>query len=159
MYSVYKLTAPNGKIYIGMTSNNPVKRWAGGHGYKNNKSFWEDIVKYGWDNIRREIVLSTDDEDEAHKKEISLILYYETTDPDKGYNRTIISNVIKSSKKIGVTCVNTNKKFRSLKKASKYAGVSEKLIKKVCETGNGCAGYHPKTGEPLMWKYTKYKYN
>jgi hypothetical protein len=57
-----------------MTSINPLHRWASGHGYEHNKEFWEDIVKYGWDNIKREIVLTTENEDEAHEKEIELIL-------------------------------------------------------------------------------------
>lgn len=29
-YSVYKHTFPNGKVYIGMTGQEPEKRWANG---------------------------------------------------------------------------------------------------------------------------------
>ena len=141
-----------------MTSVNPVKRWAGGHGYEHNKEFWKDIVKYGWDNIRREIVLTTENEGEAHEKEIELILFYNSIDPECGYNKKVISNPIYSSKRIGVTCVNTNRKFRSLKKASKYANTTEKYIKEVCENKREFAGYHPKTKQKLRWKYTAYKY-
>lgn len=158
VFSVYKLTSPNGKRYIGMTSTNPVKRWAGGHGYECNKEFWKDIVKYGWDHIRREIVLTTENENEAHEKEIELILFYETTNPDLGYNKKIISNKINSSKRVGVTCVNTNRKFRSIKKASLYANTYPQSIKEVCENKREFAGYHPKTGQRLRWKYTAYKY-
>lgn len=159
MYSVYKITAPNNKVYIGMTSINPVKRWAGGRGYEHNKMFWEDIIKYGWDNFRREIVLTTDNEDEAHEKEIELILYYDATKSDLGYNKRVISNPIHSSKCKGVTCINTNRKFKSLKKASKFAQVSEQVIKEACEGKRLTAGVHPKTRKPLMWKYTKHKYD
>ena len=158
MYSVYKITAPNNKCYIGMTSINPVTRWAGGHGYENNKEFWEDIVKYGWDNFRREIILTTENEDEAHEKEIELILFYDSVNPKYGYNKRVVSNTIHSSKKIGVTCVNTNRKFRSLKKASVYAHTSEQYIKETCENKREFAGIHPKTKRPLKWKYTAYKY-
>lgn len=159
MFSVYKLTAPNGKCYIGMTSINPVKRWSGGRGYKYNKEFWKDIIKYGWDNIRREIVLTTDDETEAHYKELELILFYNSINPEYGYNKSFVSNPICSSKRIGVTCINTNRKFRSLKKAAEYAHTKEKNIKEVCEGERLTAGCHPKTGVKLKWKYTKYKYN
>ena len=158
MFSVYKLTAPNNKCYIGMTSINPVKRWAGGHGYEYNKEFWDDIVKYGWDNIKREIILTTDNEDEAHNKEIELILLYNSVNSDFGYNKCVVSNPIHTSKHIGVTCVNTNRKFRSIKKASVYANTSERSIKEACENKRDFAGYHPKTKTPLRWKYTKYKH-
>ncbi len=158
MFSVYKLTSPNNKCYIGMTSINPVKRWSSGHGYKNNKEFWNDIVKYGWDNIKREIILTTENEEEAHKKEIELILLYKTIDPNYGYNKKVVSNTVHSSKCKGVTCVNTNRKFRSLKRASYYAHTYEKSIKEACEGKRKFAGFHPQTNEPLMWRYTTYKY-
>lgn len=32
MYSVYKHTAPNGKVYIGITGKDPEKRWLNGGG-------------------------------------------------------------------------------------------------------------------------------
>lgn len=157
MFSVYKLTSPNNKCYIGMTSINPIKRWASGHGYKDNKEFWNDIVKYGWDNIKREIVLTTENEDEAHQKEIELILLYKTIDHNYGYNKKVVSNAVHSSKRKGVTCINTNRKFRSLKKASAYAHTSEKYVREVCEGKRECAGFHPKTNKPLKWRYTTYK--
>ena len=55
-YSVYKHICPNGKVYIGITMQNPKKRWKNGAGYKNNKYFWNSIVKYGWDNICHDIL-------------------------------------------------------------------------------------------------------
>ena len=39
-FCVYKHTCPNGKVYIGITCQNPIKRWKGGSGYKNNKHFY-----------------------------------------------------------------------------------------------------------------------
>lgn len=46
-YYIYKHTAPNGKVYIGMTSKNPQERWDSGHGYRKHKYFWNAIKKYG----------------------------------------------------------------------------------------------------------------
>ena len=157
MFVVYKLTSPKGKYYIGLTSKNPVERWNSGHGYEHNKEFWTDIVKFGWDNIRREIILVTDDENEAHEKELEMILFYNSNNPEYGYNKSLVSNKIYSCKRIGVTCVNTNRKFRSLAKAATYAKTSPQYIKDVCENKRQFAGRHHKTGKPLMWKYTKYK--
>lgn len=88
-YTVYKHTAPNGKIYIGMTGRELASRWCNGKGYKRNKHFDQAIKKYGWENIKHEIVkdgLTKDDAAELEKKTIAL---YETTNPDKGYNLSI----------------------------------------------------------------------
>lgn len=57
-YYVYIHTCPNYKVYIGMTKN-PIQRWNNGNGYKFNKEFYEDIKKYGWNNIKHELLLKT----------------------------------------------------------------------------------------------------
>ena len=36
-YSVYILTSPEDKVYIGYCKGNPIKRWQNGKGYKKNK--------------------------------------------------------------------------------------------------------------------------
>ena len=56
MYIVYKHTCPNGKVYIGITSREAKLRWNCGNGYNNNKHFKSAIVKYGWNNIKHEIL-------------------------------------------------------------------------------------------------------
>lgn len=86
MYCVYKHTAPNGKIYIGITSINPLKRWANGQGYKHNNHFWNAIQKYGWDNIKHEILYSDLTKEEACQKEIELIARYKSNQREFGYN-------------------------------------------------------------------------
>ena len=57
MYTVYKHTAPNGKVYIGITSHSIEGRWRkDGSGYKLNNHFWNAIQKYGWNNFKHEIL-------------------------------------------------------------------------------------------------------
>lgn len=85
-YIVYKHTCPNRKIYIGITSQNPIDRWNRGHGYSANKFFWNDIVKYGWDNIKHEIVYSNLTKEEAEQKEIELIAKFKSNTINYGYN-------------------------------------------------------------------------
>lgn len=51
-YSVYVHVFPNGKLYIGSTRQEPKKRWRYGGGYKNTKTIYEPILKYGWENIK-----------------------------------------------------------------------------------------------------------
>ena len=33
-FIVYKHTSPNGKVYIGITKQNPKQRWGNGSGYR-----------------------------------------------------------------------------------------------------------------------------
>lgn len=87
-WSVYVHTCPNGKKYIGITSRRCEDRWRNGHGYRNNKHFYADIVNYGWDNIKHEIIISVDSKELAHKEEQFLIAFYESTNPLHGYNRS-----------------------------------------------------------------------
>ena len=87
-YTVYKHITPNGKIYIGITKRNPLKRWQNGRGYSTNKHFSRAIKKYGWNNMIHEILFSGLSEDEAKIKEIKLIAYYKSNNPKYGYNIT-----------------------------------------------------------------------
>lgn len=88
-FTVYKHTTPSGKVYIGITGQNPVRRWRpDGSGYKENYHFWNAICLYGWDNIKHEIISSGLSKDEACSMEIDLIKKYDATNPKKGYNAT-----------------------------------------------------------------------
>ena len=93
-YYVYKHTSPNGKVYIGITSQNPQKRWKYGHGYIDNHYFRNAIKKYGWNNFEHEILFSGLSVEEAKKKEIELIKEYDSTNRSKGYNRSPGGNSI-----------------------------------------------------------------
>lgn len=85
-YKVYKHTCPNGKVYIGITCQNPLTRWAGGFGYQTQTYFWRAIVKYGWVNIKHEILYEGLSEKEAKEIEIRLIKEYNSQDINCGYN-------------------------------------------------------------------------
>ena len=85
IYSVYVHTAPNGKVYVGMTSRPPRVRWNYGHGYRCSP-FYEAVREYGWNNISHEVVATNLNEDDAYTLEIKLISKYDSTNPEKGYN-------------------------------------------------------------------------
>lgn len=89
MYTVYKHTSPDGKVYIGITGQKPEKRWDNGNGYKQNKHLYNAIRKYGWENFRHEIVCTGLSKWQACRVEQSLIKYFDSTNPDKGYNHSI----------------------------------------------------------------------
>jgi hypothetical protein len=69
---VYKHTFPNGNIYIGITGQEPEKRWANGMGYQGQRVF-KYIVEFGWNNITHEILYSNLTETEAMSIEKKLI--------------------------------------------------------------------------------------
>ena len=87
-YCVYVHTCPNGKRYIGITFNTPEKRWGHGTGYQRNKHFWNAIKKYGWENIKHEILYSGLDKEQACEKEKECISKYKTNCDEYGYNHT-----------------------------------------------------------------------
>ena len=87
-YSVYKLTAPNGKVYIGITSRDPKIRWNAGNGYRCNKHFYDAIQKYGWENIKKDVLYSGVSQEDAYRLEIELISQYRSNDREFGYNKS-----------------------------------------------------------------------
>ena len=87
-YCVYKHTAPNGKVYIGITGQNPTERWRGGAGYKRNPLFYRAIQKYGWANFKHEILFDGLSKEEACDIEIALIKSHDSTNPQNGYNNS-----------------------------------------------------------------------
>ena len=86
-YIVYKHTSPSDKVYIGITGRTVKERWGrNGTGYRECPYFWRAIQKYGWDNIKHEILYEGLTQEEACEMEIKLIAEYDATNPEKGYN-------------------------------------------------------------------------
>jgi hypothetical protein len=90
MWCVYEHISPSNKVYVGITSRNPLKRWKGGSGYvrKDNHQplFANAIIKYGWDNIVHRIVASELTFKEASDMEKFLIRKYKSE--ERSYNIT-----------------------------------------------------------------------
>lgn len=85
-YTVYIHICPNNKVYVGITFREPEKRWKKGNGYKENKHFSRAIKKYGWENIKHEILFVNLSKEEAEVKEIELIKEYKANNGKYGYN-------------------------------------------------------------------------
>lgn len=90
MWCVYEHISPSNKVYVGITSKNPLRRWKGGKGYVRNDNhqplFANAIIKYGWDNFKHNIVASELTFEEACNMEISLIRKYKSQ--KRSYNIT-----------------------------------------------------------------------
>ena len=85
-YCVYMHISPSGKKYIGITQQNPLKRWQKGNGYRNNPFFTNAIRKYGWDSFDHCIISENLEKEKACTLERYYIALYQTTDRKKGYN-------------------------------------------------------------------------
>lgn len=87
MKVIYKVTYPNGKIYIGKDLTDDINYF----GSANSKLIEKDFTREEKRDftIRKEILwesnLATDKE--VNEKEIELIKLYKSNDPTKGYNR------------------------------------------------------------------------
>lgn len=85
-YCVYMHTFPNGKRYIGQTSQKPEHRFNNGEGYKGCKYVYSDITKYGWDNVEHTILVDGLDSAGADYYEKYYISLYQTNHKEHGYN-------------------------------------------------------------------------
>ena len=87
MFTIYKYTSPENKVYIGCTKH-ALRYRAGisGKGYKTKSRFWDAIVRLGWENFTPEILATTDDAEEAARIELKFIQEYQATNPQFGYN-------------------------------------------------------------------------
>jgi group I intron endonuclease len=98
-YYVYKHTTPNNKVYIGITKQNPNRRWRNGHGYSDSVLFFNAIIKYGWVNITHEILKEGISFEEANELEKYYIALYKSNQREFGYNITQGGECRRTSKK------------------------------------------------------------
>lgn len=85
-YKVYIHTFPNGKHYVGITQQEPMRRWHGGCGYEGQSYISNAIKKYGWQNVYHTILYDELTKEEAEEKEIELIKLLKSNDRNYGYN-------------------------------------------------------------------------
>jgi len=147
-YCVYKHTnLINGKVYIGITCQDPKARWSYGHGYCKNEYFYRSIKKYGWNTgFSHEILYEDLTCEEACEKEIELIAYHNSTNPNFGYNHsnggkcndyeTIIKVRNGNQNKKGVIQYSKNGNFiaeyKSRAEASRETGIKVQDISSAC---------------------------
>ena len=84
LYTVYQhKNKINGKVYIGITMQEPEKRWGvNGRNYKSSPHFYSAIQKYGWDNFEHNILYTNLTKEEACLKE-------QEKKRDKNFHKTI----------------------------------------------------------------------
>lgn len=86
MYSVYIHLFPNGKTYVGVTQQEPQKRWKYGAGYRKQPYINNAIKKYGWANVKHIVLFSGMSKEDAEAKEKELITLLKSNNRQFGYN-------------------------------------------------------------------------
>ena len=89
MKVIYKITYPNGKIYIGLDLTDTLNYF----GSANSKLIEQDFTREQRQNftIRKEILLEfpdSTDNSEIYRHKMALIIEYGSNDQSKGYNRS-----------------------------------------------------------------------
>lgn len=184
-YFLYKLTFPNGKVYIGQT-NNFEKRM---NGHKNEKRVSRNcqvnnaIRKYGWENVLREVIaVSTESEIDALERNYISIL--DSTNRARGYNREGGGNsrkvvLLETRRLISLSRMGkkqwskpvlqidpltqkTVRKWESVASAGRALGVSQSTIsticnnrKKVCYIKNKAYFSSPKVVGGFTWAFSR----
>lgn len=142
-WTVYKITSPNGRSYIGCTNLTLEDRFNKGRGYHHNAELFDDILKYGWDSFQKSVVFESENEFDARKCEHEEIRKY----PD-GYN---IYRGIKGYAPTGnprteskpVQCIETGITYPSIKEAARQTGLAKNKISYCCRgIRNKTGGYH-----------------
>ena len=135
---IYKHISPSDGIYIGITCQKLNNRWRNGSGYKECPFFYKAIQKYGWDNIRHEILYSNLTEQEAKKLEKELIIQYKQG--GKCYNLTYggdggsLSN--ESKQKISVANKNPSEETREKCRKARLGTHHSEEVKKFLSEHN-----------------------
>lgn len=148
-YRVYRHTLPNGAIYIGITQvDKDYRRAQNGNGYI-NQPFYDAIMEEGWKTVKTDILEEVRGTwYEAHEREIAQIkLHYE-----QGYVLLNKSNLPKEPKQYkynldGVTIININRYFPTMKDAANYIGVTRQAISLALSEGRSCKGYDLEYGD------------
>jgi hypothetical protein len=84
MKVIYKITYPNGKIYIGKDLTDTITYFGSVNSDLVAKDFTRNRRKDF--TIRKEILFESNDENEINGKEAEYILKYQSNNPEIGYN-------------------------------------------------------------------------
>lgn len=86
-YKVYVLKDKRGKVYVGVTSMSLRERFNHGNGYRFCEPLWKVICEDGWESIEKTVAADGLSKQEASEMEQRLIAEYDSTNPERGYNR------------------------------------------------------------------------
>lgn len=174
-YKIYIHTFPNHKVYIGITGcENVNTRWKNGNGYIRQPYMYSAIQKYGWGNIKHEIIFENLSIIEAGQKEIELIKKYKSNNKMFGYNISVGGEIgsygyvwseeqkenLRNTKNLwmyninSVICLETLKAYASANEATYITGFE--YIESCCKSKKDFAIKKLKTKTKIThWMYLK----
>lgn len=85
MKVIYKITYPNGKIYVGKDLTDSINYFGSADSSLIEKDFTREQRRDF--TVRKEILFESEDENEINKKEAEFIRQYKSNDPAIGYNQ------------------------------------------------------------------------
>lgn len=132
-WTIYRHISPSGKVYIGITSKrNPSNRWGrNGYNYRSSVLFYKAIQKYGWDNIKHEILFTNLSEDRVKSLEVNLIRHYK--------NLRLSYNITEGGQgTVGLR--KTEREKKNLRRLHTGKKLSEETKKKMSESRKGRPG-------------------
>lgn len=150
-YYIYIHTTPEHMRYVGL-SKHPKQRWNNGEGYKKNEEFYKDIQKFGWNNIKHEIIAESYYGWVARKIEKCIISVFKKRGLAYNKNNEEKSGYV-SQRKIPLKRVaqyDKNGKLINIYKSAREAG---KTLKRPSENIQSCCRGKTKTSCGYVWKY------
>lgn len=133
----------NGKQYIGQTNNLARRQSGNGILYHSCSRFYSAILHYGQNNFEHIILEENLSQEEADEKEKYYIQFYQTTNPEKGYNLTEGGNGVSSYYK---NEENRKNHSRLLKKYyQEHLDKKEELSERITEISKKTAKQRSKT--------------
>ena len=141
-YIIYRHITPDGKSYIGCTSNTIRERWD--QGYQHNPSFLAAYHQYGWHGMQHETLAVTSEESEAYRIEEEMIQKYQSDNPLYGYN------ISKGGKATYAGLKHTKETKDKIRKANTGAIFTEEHRKNLSKSlkGNMVGEKNPMYGKP-----------
>lgn len=149
-YLVYSHIFPNGKRYIGITSQSAIKRWGGGRGYKKCPKVYKAIEKYGWENIEHLVLYEGLSKEAAESIERKLIVEFDTI--RNGYNIDHGGNAA------GTHSIETKRKISEGNRGKKKGPATEERkahLSKI-NTGSGNPFYGKHHSEEVREKHSSF---
>ena len=144
-WTVYKITGPDGKVYIGQTGEPLQVRWSKGYhlSYKTGRgAIREAMQKLGKENFRIEPLCENLTREGAWELEAKFIELYDSLNPEKGYNGKTGPEYRKSLSEGGLRSYAKNPERRKNK---------SELMKRLCAEGkNDCFIYSDNRPRPVM---------
>lgn len=153
VWCVYKLTSPDGLIYIGMTKNSISKRIE--CGYQHNDRLREAGRKFGWRNFKHEVLESGLSYKEAQEREKYYIALNNATIPSKGYNLSL------GGKSTFQGLRHSEETRKKMADAQRGKVVSEETKKRLSEANKGkhCGILSPMYGKPKSQETIQKQYD